>query len=122
MRLSVLCFALVSAAAVVLVSCTQQAQPERTAVPGAPDSTALAQTTFDVQGMTCASCNVAVKLAAERVPGVHRARASHGEQRAWVTYDPARTSAAAIAAAITNAGYQATPVAAAGAPDSSSDD
>jgi copper chaperone CopZ len=37
--------------------------------------------------MTCASCNVAVKVAAEKVPGVREARASHEEQRAHVTYD-----------------------------------
>jgi copper chaperone CopZ len=75
-----------------------------------PSATSLANATFDVAGMTCTSCNIAVKLAAERVLGVSEARASHDEKRAWVTYDPAKTTPAAIAIAITHVGYKATPV------------
>lgn len=67
------------------------------------------QATFHVEGMTCASCNVAVKVAAEKVEGVTEARASHAEKRAWVSFDPARTSSEAIARAITEAGYETTP-------------
>lgn len=69
---------------------------------------------FQVEGMTCSSCNVAVKLAAEKVNGVHQARASHGEKRAWVHYDPAKTNPEAIATAITGTGYKATPLPAGG--------
>lgn len=71
---------------------------------------ALVKATFAVEGMTCTSCNITVKVAAEKVPGVSEARASHGEKRAWVTYDPAKTTPAAIAMAIANAGYKSTPV------------
>lgn len=70
------------------------------------------QATFHVEGMTCGSCNVAVKVAAERVDGVTEARASHAEKRAWVSFDPARTSPEAIARAVTEAGYETTPEAA----------
>ena len=66
------------------------------------------QATFHVESMTCGSWNVAVKVAAERVDGVTEARASHAEKRAWVSFDPARTSPEAIARAITKAGYGAT--------------
>jgi len=69
---------------------------------------------FQVEGMTCSSCNTAVKLAAEKVNGVRQARASQGEKRAWVHYDPAKTNPEAIATAITSAGYKATPLPAAG--------
>src|SRR5574341_1073938 len=69
---------------------------------------------FQVDGMTCSSCNVAVKLAAEKVNGVDQARASHDEKRAWVHYDPAKTNPEAIATAITNAGYKTTPLPASG--------
>lgn len=69
---------------------------------------------FQIEGMTCSSCNVAVKLAAEKINGVHQARASHGEKRAWVHYDPAKTNPEAIATAITNAGYKTTPLPASG--------
>ena len=72
-------------------------------------TTAPVKATFDVEGMTCTSCNITVKIAAEKVLGVREARASHDEKRAWVTYDPAKTTPAAIATAITNAGYKATP-------------
>jgi len=67
------------------------------------------QATFHVEGMTCTSCNVAVKVAAEKVEGVTEARASHGDKRAWVSFDPRRTNPEAIARTITAAGYEATP-------------
>jgi copper chaperone CopZ len=86
------------------------AAPAATEAPPAIAGTASAftQAIFEIKGMTCASCNVAVKVAAEKVPGVREARASHEEQRAWVTYDPSRTNPSVIASAITNAGYEAT--------------
>lgn len=94
-----------------------EATPTRTAATTSSPAT-LAEATFDVRGMTCASCNVAVKVAAEKVPGVRHARASHDEKRAWATFDPTRTTPEAIATAITNAGYEATLVA--GAPSAGS--
>lgn len=65
---------------------------------------------FIVEGMHCASCPVTVRVAAERVKGVKKARVSMKQGRAWVTFDSAITSAEAIAAAITKAGYPARPV------------
>lgn len=88
---------------------TESAQQSGTAA-SAPVN--VKQATFHVEGMTCGSCNVAVKVAAERVDGVTEARASHAEKRAWVSFDPARTSSEAIARAITEAGYETTPEAA----------
>lgn len=65
---------------------------------------------FRVEGMTCASCNATVKVAAERVRGVRSARADSAQGRAWVTFDPATTSPTQIAAAISETGYQATAI------------
>lgn len=67
------------------------------------------QATFSVEGMTCGSCNVAVKVAAEKVEGVTEAAASHADKRAWVSFDPTRTTPETIARALTEAGYRATP-------------
>jgi mercuric ion binding protein len=71
----------------------------------------LQEATFGVDGMTCASCNVTVKVAAEKVPGVHSARADSIRGRAWVTFDPATTTPVQIATAISATGYRAAPLA-----------
>jgi mercuric ion binding protein len=65
---------------------------------------------FHVDGMTCASCNVTVKVAAERVRGVRSARADAAQALAWVSFDPAATTPAQIAAAISETGYKTTAI------------
>lgn len=69
---------------------------------------------FDVQGMTCASCEVSIKLALRKVNGVVDASADAEAGSASARFDPARTNGAALAAAITRLGYPATVRAAAG--------
>lgn len=60
-----------------------------------------------VDGMTCSGCEVAVKMAANRVDGVTGVKASYKEGTAEVTYDPAQTTPEAIAKAIAeNTGYK----------------
>lgn len=103
--------AVVAALALSVGACKGGSSESASGSPSTTSSTAsLVKATFDVEGMTCTSCNITVKIAAEKVPGVREARASHDEKRAWVTYDPAKTTPATIATAITNAGYKATPV------------
>ena len=64
----------------------------------------------NVEGMTCAGCAVAVKMAAGKVDGVINVDVSLEEKRAHVTYDPAKTTPSAIAEAITaGAGFEADP-------------
>ena len=63
---------------------------------------------FDVIGMTCGGCERALGRAVSRLPGVEQVSASHSEQSATVTYDETIVSPDAIAAAIRDAGYQAT--------------
>lgn len=74
-----------------------------------PAATTVAQqqTTFAIQHMTCAACPITVRRAMERVRGVSSVQVDFGAKTARVTYDPARATAAQIAAASTNAGYPA---------------
>ena len=66
-------------------------------------------TTFTVENMTCASCPYIVKKSMAAVPGVAKVAVSFEAKTATVTFDDAKTNAAAIAAASGNAGYPARP-------------
>jgi copper chaperone CopZ len=59
-----------------------------------------------IQGMSCQHCVRAVREALEAVPGVTVSSVDIGS--AQVTVDPAQASAEAVAAAVTDAGYDAT--------------
>lgn len=71
-------------------------------------TSAHATASFRVTGMTCGNCERHVRHAAEAVPGVGRVDVELAEGRATVSFDPATTTPAAIAAAITDAGYETT--------------
>ena len=60
-----------------------------------------------IRGMSCGHCVGAVTGALKKVDGVTVDEVKVGS--ATMSYDPARTSRAAIAQAITNAGYEAEP-------------
>ena len=59
-----------------------------------------ATTTLHIEGMTCGSCATAVKLVLQKTPGVTTSKVSYEEKQAVVTYDPAKTTPAKIAAAV----------------------
>ena len=63
--------------------------------------------TFAVDNMTCASCPYIVKTSMAAVPGVTTVAVSFGAKTATVTFDDAKTTPDAIAAASMNAGYPA---------------
>ena len=65
---------------------------------------------FTIQGMTCASCVARVERAAKKVPGVLHATVNLATEKASVEFLPAQVSSQRVAAAITDAGYAATPV------------
>ena len=65
--------------------------------------------TINVAGMSCASCVAHVTKAARAVPGVAEVAVNLAGGRANVRFDPGRTDAAHVAAAITDAGYTAEP-------------
>ena len=67
----------------------------------------LAEVTFDVPGMTCATCPITVKIAMSEVEGVQSVEVDFDSRSAAVIFDPALTDAAAIAEASAQAGYPA---------------
>lgn len=64
--------------------------------------------TLDVPSMFCSLCQISVRKALERVPGVIEAKADNNLKRAEVKYDPQQVSADGLAAALTKAGFPAT--------------
>ena len=63
---------------------------------------------LSVPGMFCASCPFVVQAAIQKVDGVISVATDVDERTALVVYDNALASPEAIAAASTNAGYEAT--------------
>jgi copper chaperone CopZ len=64
--------------------------------------------TLNVAGMTCGGCEAAVQHAARSVDGVKAVKADSDKGIADVTYDPAKTTPAAIAKVISEkAGFKA---------------
>ncbi len=70
-------------------------------------SAKLSTANFAIKNMTCATCPITVRRAMERVDGVHEVTIDFEAKTATARFDPKRTTAIAIAAASTNAGYPA---------------
>lgn len=64
------------------------------------------QVTFTVKGMTCASCEPAIRLALEKTPGVKRADVSYERGNAIVDYDPKVTTPEKLRNIINGTGYK----------------
>lgn len=67
----------------------------------------LQTASFSVENMTCATCPITVQRAMEGVGGVHDVTIDYETKTATANFDPAQTTAGAIAAASANAGYPA---------------
>jgi mercuric ion binding protein len=61
--------------------------------------------TLTVSNMTCATCPLTVKMALTKVEGVSKATVDFDKKEAVVTFDDAKTTAAALIKATTDAGY-----------------
>jgi copper chaperone len=61
--------------------------------------------TFKVGGMTCGGCVASVTRVLKAVPGVNDVTVTLSPPEAKVQFDPARTDAPALRAAIEGAGY-----------------
>jgi mercuric ion binding protein len=82
--------------------------PQQTAAQAQAQNQAQTRTaSFAVDKMTCATCPITVRTAMSRVAGVRSVEVDFDAKRATVSYDPARATPDAIAAASTNAGYPA---------------
>lgn len=66
-----------------------------------------AKVTLHVDGMTCASCSVTVRVTLEHLDGVKDAVVSVKEKRASVTYDPSKVTPNQMVKAVNEAGYKA---------------
>ena len=64
--------------------------------------------TLAVPGMYCALCPIVVKKALTKVTGVTRVDVDLNKKQAVVTFDDAKTDAATLTKATTNAGYPST--------------
>lgn len=62
---------------------------------------------LDVENMTCPACAITIGIALDKVPGVTDKRIDAGTETVTVTFDPERTSVAAVAKAVTEAGFPA---------------
>jgi P-type Cu+ transporter len=74
-----------------------------------PATDAGASCTLDIGGMTCASCVGRVEKALRRVEGVAVAEVNLATEVATVRFDPAQVGLEQLTAAVTRAGYTATP-------------
>ena len=66
-----------------------------------------AELLLDIEGMHCASCVGNIERAVTKLPGVTSARVNLATEQAAVAFEPMRTSAEAVVAAIEQAGYGA---------------
>jgi copper chaperone CopZ len=64
-----------------------------------------------VEGMHCRSCALLIEETLLGEPGVHEATVDLDGARAAVRFGPSTTSVEALCAAVTGAGYRATPLA-----------
>ena len=66
---------------------------------------ALEIVSFDVPGMTCATCPYTVNKVLQKIDGVTEVKSSFETMSATVTFDPAKTSIETMLKALKNQGY-----------------
>jgi mercuric transport protein len=93
-----LCAALIAAALVVATAPFEHARAE-----GAGG----ASVSLHVEGMTCASCKVAVRTALTKLEGVKDARVDVANKTATVDYDPTKVTLQQLVDAVNRLGYPA---------------
>jgi mercuric ion transport protein len=67
----------------------------------------LQRVVIPVEGMSCVTCEIAVRNALKKVKGVVSAHVSVATKNATVDYDPAKTNPGQLVAAINSTGYRA---------------
>jgi copper chaperone CopZ len=67
----------------------------------------LHRVVIPVEGLTCVTCEIAVRHRLRRIDGVKAMQVSAATKTATVDYDPAKTSPQQLVAAINSTGYQA---------------
>ena len=67
---------------------------------------ATAEISYHVEGMTCDDCEKSIQKGVNQLDGISLVEANHEDSTTHVVYDPAKTDAKAIAAAIEKRGYK----------------
>ena len=67
------------------------------------------QVVLDVMGMDCAACPITVKAVLRKQPGVEEAKVDLEKQIAEVRFDAAKVTPDKLAAAVSEAGFPASP-------------
>ena len=94
-----------SSAALACGGCdAPKAETPAAATPAAAATTA----TLAIEGMTCHSCSVTVRVAAKKLDGVQDVEVDVTAGLATVTFDSAKVTPQQIAAQISEAGYKTT--------------
>jgi copper chaperone CopZ len=84
---------------------TQPAPAVASSIPA--HASALETMTIEVTGMDCQSCEMPVKTALNKTPGVRSAEVSYERGNAQINYDPQQTDMNQIKRAIDSTGYKA---------------
>ena len=63
---------------------------------------------YSVEGMTCSTCSITLKVAVKKLDGIASVQASADKKNAVITYDSSKTSAEAIGKKIDSVGYTST--------------
>ena len=63
--------------------------------------------TFDVSGMTCASCELTLKIAVKKLDGIDEVKASNAKKSAQIVFNPEKVSSKKIEEKINAVGYKA---------------
>lgn len=67
----------------------------------------MEKTILNISGMHCASCAVNIEGVLKKVTGVESARVNFALEKAYIDFDPKKTSTQGLVAAIEKAGYKA---------------
>jgi len=94
-RWTVVMLVTLSILAVMVVSCGG----------GDPRPSVPVNITFDVEGMTCGSCEAAIVESLMAMDGISSANATHSSGKVEATYDPSKATPEKMAAAIDRLGY-----------------
>lgn len=71
------------------------------------ESAGVATVSLHIEGMTCASCKIAVRTALSRLDGVKEAEVDVAKKSATVEYDPAKVTPQQLVDAVNRLGYRA---------------
>lgn len=93
-----------AAAVIIGPACVPAANAE---APSGDAKSSAQSVTIAVEGMTCASCSVAVRTALKKLDGVKDAKVSTADKRAVVEYEPAKVKPEQMVEAINKLGYRA---------------